>query len=271
MSKFQFFFKDPSQLEEAFTSIWGHLDICPLLKPFHLASISHSELSLLTSLRAWGDTEKFCSDLAYLLVSTRDEAASDRVYGLATVWVNPYQARISTMEEVVWQLTALTSSGPNWLYALAWFNGDTHHVPLPKEGHLCVLTEGGTNSATCRQISQLEVCPLLHSNSQVIYPIGLNGCKAPTIVSPPESLERGAYLLGGEPTYLKVSILQPIPEGQEPKAPPHSSHSSPIQVPSPIKDPLPKVEREVGMTMEVRELLSRAVLDTSGHASGKPT
>ena len=136
MSKFEFFSKDPSQLEEAFTSLWAHLDICPLLNQFHLASILHSELSLLTSLRAWGNTEMFCSNLAYLLVSTRDETASDRVYGLATVWVNLYQTRISTVEKVVQQLTALTSGRPNWPYALVWFNGDTHHVPLPKEGHL---------------------------------------------------------------------------------------------------------------------------------------
>ena len=36
------------------TSIWGSLDICPLLDQFHLASITYSELSSLTSLRAWG-------------------------------------------------------------------------------------------------------------------------------------------------------------------------------------------------------------------------
>ena len=74
MSKFEFFSKDPSQLEESFIYIWGHLDICPILNQFHLASMSHSELSSLTSLRYWGDTEKFCSDLAYLLVSTKDGA-----------------------------------------------------------------------------------------------------------------------------------------------------------------------------------------------------
>ena len=271
MSKFEFFSKDPSQLEEAFTSLWRHFNICPLLNQFHLASISCSELSSLTSLGVWGDTEKFHSNLTHVLVSTRDEAASDRVYGLATVWVNLYHARISTVKKVVWQLTTLTSSGPDWSYALVQFNGDTCHVPLPKEGHLHVLTEGGTNSANCRQISLLEVHTLLHSHLQVVNPIGLNGCEAPTIVSPPRSLVRGANLLGGKPTYLKVIILQPTLEGQEPKAPPHRGHSLPIQVPSPIKAPPPKAEREVSMTMEVRELLSWAVLDTSGHASGNST
>ena len=149
MSNFEFFSKDPGWWEETFTSIWGHLDICPLLNQFQLASITHLELSSLTSLRAWGDAEKLCSDIAYLLVSSEDGATSDRVYGLSTVWVNPYQARVSTVEEAVRQLTALVSSGPNWPYTLVQLNRDTCHVPLLKEGHLCILTEGGTNSATC--------------------------------------------------------------------------------------------------------------------------
>ena len=117
------------------------------------------------------------------------------------VWVNLYQARV--VEEEVRQLTTLTSSGPNWPYALVQLNGDTHHVPLPREGHLCILTEGGTNSATCRWISQLEVNQLLSSDSQVIYPIGLNGCEAPMVASLPKSLARGANLLGCKLIYLK--------------------------------------------------------------------
>ena len=90
MSKFEFFSKVPSWLEEAFSSLWGHLNLCPILGQFHLASISHSELSSLTSLKAWGDTKMFCSNLPYLLVSTDEEAALDRVYGLAPIWLNPY-------------------------------------------------------------------------------------------------------------------------------------------------------------------------------------
>ena len=96
----------------------------------------------------------------------------------------------------------------------------------------------------------------------------MNGHEAPMIVLLPKSLARGTTLIRGKPTYLKVSILQPTPEGQEPKALPNSSHSSPIQALSPIKAPLPKAEREISMKMEVRELLSWAVLDTSGHVSG---
>ena len=100
-----------------------------------------------------GDADKFCSDIAFLLVSTKEEATGHRTYGLSTVWVNPYQARVSTMEEVVRKLTALVSSGPDWPYALVQLNKDTCHVPLPKEGYLGILSEGGPNRTACRRIS----------------------------------------------------------------------------------------------------------------------
>ena len=101
--------------------------------------------------------------------------------------------------------------------------------------------------------------------------MGLNGCEVPIVASLPQLLARGTNLLGVKSIYFKVDILQPTTGGQEPKAQPLSSHSSPIQVPSPIRSPLPKAEREVNMTMEVRELLSWVVLDTSGQAPGTST
>ena len=237
MSNYNFISKDPSWWGENYASLWGHLDICPLLDQLPLAFITYSELSSLTSLNAWGDVEKFYSDMTYLLVSAEDGIMSDRVYGFSTMWVNPYQARVSTVEEADRQLTALVSSGPNWPYTLVQLNGDTCHAPLPWEGHLSVQPEGDTSSATCRRVIQLEVGQLLNSGLQVIYPVGLNGCEAPMIASLPESLARGTDLFGGKPIYLKVGILQPTPEGQEPKALPLSGHSSPIQVPNPIKAP----------------------------------
>ena len=75
--------------------------------------------------------------------------------------VNPYQARVPTVEEAVKQLTTMVSSGPDWPYALVWLNGDTCHAPLPREGHLCILPEGGTSTAACGRVSELEVCQLL--------------------------------------------------------------------------------------------------------------
>ena len=39
---------------EGLLSLWGCLDICPLLCQFHVTSITQSELSSLTNLKAWG-------------------------------------------------------------------------------------------------------------------------------------------------------------------------------------------------------------------------
>ena len=141
----------------------------------------------------------------------------DRVYSLSMVWVNPYQAQVSTMEEAVKQLTAQVSPGPDFPYTLVHLNGDACYVPLPREGHLSILVEGGTSSATSRRLSQLEVCQLPSLGSQVIYPAGLNGCEVPVIASPPKLMAKGANLLGGEPIYLKVNIKQSIIEGTKVK------------------------------------------------------
>ena len=175
------------------------------------------------------------------------------------------------MEDAVNQLTALVSTRPDWPYALVQLNRDAHHMPLPTEGHLSILVKGGTSSATCRRVSQLEVCQLLSSGSQVIYPVGLNGCEVPVIASPPELLAKGTNLLGSKPIYLKVDIPQFIMEGPKLKAPPPGSHFFSILIASPIRAPLPKAEGEVSMTMEVRELLSQVGLDMSGHVSGNST
>ena len=90
------------------------------------------------------------------------------------------------------------------------------------------------------------------------------------IASPPESLAKGANLLGGEPIHLKVDILQSIMEGPKVKVPPPGGQSSLLSA-GPIRAPPPKAEGKISMTMEVRELLSWAGLDTSGHASRNST
>ena len=187
------------------------------------------------------------------------------------IWVNPYQARVSTVVEAVKQLAALVSTGPDWPYTLVWLNGDTHHTPLPREGHLSALAKGGISSATCGMVSQLEVLQLLSLGSQVVYPVGLNGCEVPLIASPPKSPAKGANLLGGKLIYLNVDILQSIVKEPKLKVPLLGSCFSSILMASPTRAPPPKVEREVSMTMEVRELLSQAVLDMSRHVSGNST
>ena len=146
------------------------------------------------------------------------------------------------MEEVVKQLASLIPTGPNWLYALVQLNADACHAPLPKEGHLSISIDGGTNSAACRQISQLDVCQLLNLDSQVNYLVGLNECEMPVIMSLPEALAKGMILLWGKPIYLLVDILQSTAKRKESKAPSPGSHSIPILTTSPIRAPPTQAE-----------------------------
>ena len=215
-----------------------------------------------------GDTKQFHSNVAFLLVLPEEGVVGERVYGLAIVWVHPYQARVSMIDNVAKQLTQLASTGPNWPYALVQLNDDACHMPLPTEGHLSVMTEGNTSNVPCRKICQLEVHQLLGSGSWVVYPEGLNGCQVPVIMSLPESLSNSMTMLKGESTFLQVDLSQSATKEQESKALSLYGGLSPTPVASPTRALPPKAESQISITMEVSELLSWAVLDTSGLVSG---
>ena len=149
----------------------------------------------------------------------KEGVAEERVYGIAMVWVHPYQARISTLGGAAKQLVQLSSTEPNWPYALVLLNGDTCHVPLPKEGHLSVLAEECTSHVPYGRNQQLEVCQLLSSGSQVAYLEGLNGCQVLVIMTLSESLSQGMTMLEGRSTFLQVDLSQSTTKEQESKAP----------------------------------------------------
>ena len=206
VSNYAFFSKDMGHWGKSYQSLWGCHDICPLLEWFHITYMTQMELAAHTHLKVSLDTKKFCSNITFLLVLTAEGAAVKRVYRLTMVWVHPYQARASMIDDVAKQLIQLTSTGPNWPYALVWLNGDACHMTLPTEGHLSVMTEGNTSNVPCRKICQLEVCQLLISGSQVVYPEGLNGYQVPVIMSLPELLSNGMTMLEGKPTFLQVDL-----------------------------------------------------------------
>ena len=114
MTDYAFFLQGSDTWGKDLTSLWGYLNICPLLQQYHISSVTQLELSSLTGLKAWGDKEKFHNIITFLLVSAGDKATGDRKYGLSTIWVNPCQARVCSMEEAVRELSAWVSSGPNW-------------------------------------------------------------------------------------------------------------------------------------------------------------
>ena len=174
------------------------------------------------------------------------------------------------MQEAVRELTAWVSIGPNWPYALVWLNEVTCHAPLPKEWHLGILPQGEADMTACGIISQLEVCQFLTSGLQVAYPVGLNGHEDPIIISLPKSLANGISLTGGKSMYLEIDIQQPMVKEPDQKASP-LGRCFKIIISRPLKTTLPKLEREVSMTMDVRSLLCQVILDTSGHGSGNST
>ena len=242
--------------------------------PYHLppaATIPHIIYSPIGALLPYQPQglggNKVHNDIAFLLILAKGEAAGDREYGLSTIWVNPCEARVHSMEEAVGELTTWVSTGPDWPYALVQLNEDTCHVPLPKEGHLDALPQEGTVMKTCGIISQLKVHQLLVSGLQVAYLVGLNGCKDPIIISLPKSLANGTSLTGGRSIYLEVDIPQPMAEEPDWKASPFGGCSF-ILIASPLKTTPLKLEREVSMTMEVRSLLSWVMPGTPGHRSG---
>ena len=166
MSNCAFFSKDLGHWGKSYQSLWGCHDICLLLEQFHITHMTQSELASLTHLKAWGDPRKFCSNVTFLLVLPKEgEVGEESMYGLTMVWVHPYQASVSTIDDMARQLTQLSSIGPNWPYALVQLNGDASHMPLPTEGHLSVVTEGNISNVPCMTICQLEVHQLLGSGS----------------------------------------------------------------------------------------------------------
>ena len=133
-----------------------------------------------------------------------------------------------------------------------------------------ILSQEGTDMTACRRISQMEVHQLPVSGLQVAYPVGLNGHEDPIITSLTESLANGISLTGGGSVYLEINILQPMVEELDRKELPLGRCSAVI-IAIPLKTTPPKLEREVSMTVEVRSLLSQAMLDMSGHGSGNST
>ena len=76
------------------------------------------------------------------------------------------------MEEAVKKLVACTSNGSDWPYILAKLYEGSDHAPLSKGKHLGVLSQGEAEETSRGQIRQLNICQLLSTSSQVIYPSG---------------------------------------------------------------------------------------------------
>ena len=233
MTEYAFFAEKADRWGKDMASLWGNLNICPHLYQLELPCHSQVELFAISSLKVWGNIQKPCHAIAYLLVWV-ENAMKDRQYGISLVWVNPNQVRAATMEEAVKKLTACISSGTNWPYTLAQLYEGPHHTPLPKDKHLGILPQGKTKETPCRWISQLKVHQLLVAGPQVVYPIGLNGLDEPIITTLPELLDRGVSLTASKHIYLEIDIPSLPMEEPDQKIPPLGEVST-ILITSPHK------------------------------------
>ena len=87
----------------------------------------------------------------------------------------------------------------------------------------------------------------------------------------PESLSNGMTMLECEATFLQVDVSSSATMEQESKALSLGAALNSTLATSPTQAFPPNAEGQISMTMEVHELWSQAVLDTSGLASGSST
>ena len=213
MTKYAFFAEKADRWGKDMAYLWGNFNICLLLHQLELPCHSQAELFSISILKVWGDSQKPCCDIAYLLVWVED-VLQGRCYGISLVWAHPNQVRAATIKEAVENLTASTSSGVDWPYALAQLCKDPHHAPLPKNKHLGILPQGKVQETFCRWISQLKVCQLLAAGPQVIYPIGLNWHDEPIITTLQDLLGSSISLIASKHIYLEIDIPSPPIENQ---------------------------------------------------------
>ena len=86
-------------------------------------------------------------------------------------------------------------------------------MPLPKDGHVCVLPQGEVESPS-GQISQLKVHQLLSTGPSVVFPMELNEGNQSVTIDLLESLHMGSSIITYEYPYIEVNIPTLVPKEQ---------------------------------------------------------
>ena len=110
MTEYTFFAEKVDRWGKDMASFWGYPQHLLLPLPARTPLSFQAELFSISSLKVWGNIQKPCHNIAYLLVQ-RENAMKDKHYGISLVWVNPNQVRAASMEEAVKKLTACPPVG----------------------------------------------------------------------------------------------------------------------------------------------------------------
>ena len=255
MSEFEFFLGREDRWGNSMQVLLGSLWICPPLDHIGLPHHTAEELHSISCLKVWGDVQKPHQGMAYLLVRINDTSDAG-TYCMALVWISPLQARVSLMVEALEILSSLTLEGFDWPYIFLQLYEGANHTPLPRDKHICVLSQGKAESPS-GWISQLEIPGLLSTRLSVVFPIGLNGGNQLVTINLPESLHTGSSVTTDEHPYIEVNIPMPILEEQD-----HVSLSldEKCDIPT-INQPKTPWKPRVTLTVEVNDLLDWGMMD----------
>ena len=252
----------------------GSHDLSPSLSQFQVREMTWLELLDLSHKGAWGDIEKPKHDMAFLLIVPDKTVKGERVFSLVAVWLHPHQAHHSSLGEAVWKLALLIDTGTDWAYTFMQLNEDALHIPLSSEGHIRAMINGVPSRSTCGCLGQLEVCRLLQCGNQVLCPKGLNWGLEPIQFSLPEPPVWDMDTLGKpacKPWLLKVDLSSVKLRDQMPIASaPHRASTPPSPLHSAMECPS-ETATSTSMAAKLQELLSQAMLDTSGSVPGNTT
>ena len=207
MTEYEFFIGRDERWGDNMKALWGCFGICPLLSHIDLPYHMVRELLSISCLKVWEDTQKPHSSMAYFFIRVEDSSEGEG-YSLALVWISPQQAWVPMMEEALEILSTCTSNGLDWPYIFIQSYEGANHVPLPRDKHLSILSQGNMESP-CRWISQL-----LSAKPRVIYPVGLNEDDQPATIDLPGPLHNGSSVTNDDPPYLKIDIPSPAPAEQ---------------------------------------------------------
>ena len=131
MSEFEFFKKRVDRWGDSMQVLWGSLGICPPTDHIGLPHHTAEKLHSISHLKVWGGVQKLHLGMAYLLVQV-DDTCEARTYGMAIVWINSLQARMSLVVEALERLSSLTSKGSDWPYVLIQLYEGTNYMPSLK-------------------------------------------------------------------------------------------------------------------------------------------